>query len=53
MKVGDLIRHIPSGDLGLVVTHNDMITMVAWLDELGEEEDTYIYDGELEIANEA
>jgi hypothetical protein len=53
VKVGDLVRHTPSGELGLIIAHDDWATLVEWLDEIGEIEDASIYDGELEVASEA
>ena len=58
MKVGDLIEHTPSGDLGLIIsTQTDNLhggyTMVKWLDKWGAIEDVDIYHGELEVVSEA
>ena len=53
MKVGDLVRHIPSDGLGLIVQQDDWSwTLVKWFDEIGEVEDVSLYEGELEIISE-
>ena len=54
MKVGDLIKHTPSGDLGFII--NVALwgyTMGKWLDKWGAIEDVDIYHGELEVVSEA
>ncbi len=53
MKVGDLVRHTPSSNLGLIVQHDDWSTLVKWLDEIGEIEDANFYEGELEVVSES
>ena len=54
MKVGDLIQHTPSKEVGLII-HVDLwgYTMVKWLDGLGAIEDVDMYYGELEIVSES
>lgn len=52
MKVGDLIKHTPSGDLGMIVQADDWgYTLVKWFDEEygSVTEDAALYNGELEI----
>jgi len=52
MKVGDLVRHIPSGTFGLIVnTQPD--TLVQWCDDIREIEDVDNYEGELEVISES
>ena len=59
MKVGDLIRHVPSNNLGLIIeeeyySQDDWSwTLVKWCDELGEVEDVKLYEGELEVISES
>ena len=54
MKVGDLIKHTPSGDLGLIINVDRWgYTMVKWLDGFGAIEDVDMYCGELEVVSEA
>ena len=54
MKVGDLIKHTPSGDLGFIINVDLWgYTMVKWLDKWGAIEDVDIYHGELEVVSEA
>ena len=54
MRVGDLIKHTPSGGLGLIVNVDLWgYTMVQWLDGLGAIEDVDLYYGELEVVSEA
>jgi len=52
VKVGDLVRHIPSNGLGLIIQQDDWSTLVKWFDEIGEVEDTHLYEGELEVISE-
>ena len=60
MQVGDLVRHIPSSNWGLIgEQHAPRIpghtaldrVLVKWGDDIGEVEDTSLYAGELEIIN--
>ena len=51
MKVGDLVQHVPSNSLGLIVQQDDWSTLVKRFDEIGEVEDVHIYEGELEVAS--
>ena len=54
MKVGDLVKHIPSNNFGLIVEQGDCSRpLVKWCDDIGEVEDTDLYEGELELANES
>ena len=53
MKVGDLVRYIPSNVLGLIVQQDEWATLVRWFDEIGETEDIRNYEGELEVINES
>ena len=54
MKVGDLVRHIPSSCWGLVVEQTALHRfLVKWCDDIGEVEDTVIYKGELEVVSES
>jgi len=54
MRVGDLIKHTPSGGLGLIINIDHWgYTMVKWLDGFGAIEDVDMYYGELEIVSEA
>jgi len=54
VKVGDLIQHTPSNELGLIISVDLWgYTMVKWLDELGAIEDVDMYYGELEVISEA
>jgi len=51
MKVGDLVRHIPSSCWGLIVAQTALHRfLVKWC---GEVEDTDIYKGELEVVSES
>ena len=43
MKVGDLVRHIPNGAIGLIVSHSDWSTLVKWR-ECETVEDANSYD---------
>ena len=55
MKVGDLIKHTPSGDLGLIIQADDWgYTLIKWLGdaEHGMIEDAALYNNELEIVSE-
>ena len=53
MKVGDLIRHIPSNSFGLIIEQTALHrALVKWFDELGEVEDVDLYEGELEVIGE-
>ena len=52
MKVGDLIRHAPSGTVGLIVTDCPVL-MVQWCDDIREVEDIDNYEGELEAVSES
>ena len=53
MKVGDLVQHVPSNDLGLIIQAGvGKYTMVKWLDEWGAIEDVDIYHGEMEVVSE-
>jgi len=52
VKVGDLIKHTPSGTIGLIVKDQPEI-LVQWCDDIKEVEDIDNYEGELEIVNEA
>ena len=52
MKVGDLVRHIPSGTTGLIVSAQS-VTMVQWCDDIREIEDVDNYEGELEVISES
>ena len=52
MKVGDLIKHAPSGTVGLIVADCHEI-LVQWCDDIKEVEDIDNYEGELEVINEA
>ena len=52
MKVGDLVKHAPSGTIGLIVTACPVL-MVQWCDDIKEVEDIDNYEGELEIVNES
>ena len=53
MKVGDLIEHTPSRDLGLIIQVKDCgEVLVKWLDSWGAIEDVEIYHGELEVISE-
>jgi len=53
VKVGDLVQHTPSSDLGLIIQAIDGgYTMVKWLDGWGAIEDIDIYYGELEVVSE-
>ena len=50
MEVGDLVQHIPSSDLGLIIqAAAGGYTMVKWLDGWGAIEDVTIYYNELEV----
>jgi hypothetical protein len=59
MKVGDLVRHIPSSGLGLIIEEEHYSqdewswTLVKWFDELGEVEHVGLYEGELEVISES
>ena len=54
MRVGDLIEHTPSGDLGLIIQVKDCgEVLVKWLDKWGAIEDVEIYHGELEVVSES
>ncbi len=54
VKVGDLIKHAPSGDLGFIINVDLWgYTMVKWLDGFGAIEDVDMYHGELEVVSEA
>ena len=54
MKLGDLIQHTASSDLGLIIYVDRWgYTMVKWLDGPGAIEDVDIYYGELEIVSES
>ena len=47
MKVGDLIKHTPSGDLGFIINVDLWgYTMVKWLDGFGALDDVERYYGE-------
>ena len=52
MQVGDLVQHVPSSDLGLIIQAGPgEYTMVKWLDELGAIEDVDLYAGALEVVS--
>ena len=56
MKVGDLVKHIPSGTAGLIVGFRERYgygLMVQWCDDIGEVEYVGSYEGELEIISES
>ena len=58
MKVGDLIKHVPSGTVGLIVVDNVLWSggheiLVQWCDDIKEIEDIDNYEGDLEIINES
>jgi len=54
MKVGDLVRHIPSNTWGLIVEQTALHrVLVEWCDDIGEVEDTDLYAGELELVSES
>jgi len=54
MKVGDLVQHTPSKEVGLIINVDRWgYTMVKWLDDLGAIEDVDMYYGELEVISEA
>jgi hypothetical protein len=56
MKIGDLIKHTSSGDLGLIVQADDWgYTLVKWFDEEygSVTEDAALYNGELEVISES
>jgi hypothetical protein len=52
MKVGDLVKHAPSGTVGLIVADRPGL-LVQWCDDIREVEDIDNYEGELEIINES
>ena len=52
MKVGDLVRHTPSGTVGLIVAGRPEI-LVQWCDDIKEVEDIDNYEGELEVIDES
>jgi hypothetical protein len=52
VKVGDLVKHTPSGTVGLLLEYTDCSRLlVKWCDDIGEIEDTDLYEGELEVIN--
>ena len=54
MKVGDMVQHTPSKEVGLIISVDLWgYTMVKWLDDLGAIEDVDMYYGELEVISEA
>jgi len=50
MKAGDLVKHIPSNEFGLIIAYDDCVRLlVMWCDDIGEIEDVGLYEGEWEV----